>query len=133
MANCSNCGASVDEIKINSRCCNQRSWGLVPSFTMDGRDKKQDNKPNYYDNRWYESNSFWEGIGCLFDLAFIGCMVPMVMFVVVVGFCGSGEESREAIWDASSFHSSAKQALGTSFLQAKARTGSRTPKYGFGN
>ncbi|MEI8281811.1 MAG: hypothetical protein WCG75_05350 [Armatimonadota bacterium] len=56
---------------------------------IDKRDKKQDNKPNYYDNRWYESDSFWDGIGCLLDLAFLGCVVPTVLFVVVVGF-GAG-------------------------------------------
>ena len=56
---------------------------------MDKRDKKQDNKPNYYDNRWYESSPFWEGVGCLIELAFVGCMVPTVLFIVVVGF-GAG-------------------------------------------
>ena len=79
----------VIKTKIASPRCNQNSFGLVPSFMMDRKDKKQDNKPNYYDNRWYESNSFWDGIGCLLDLAFLGCMVPTVLFVVVVGF-GAG-------------------------------------------
>ena len=56
---------------------------------MDKQGKKKDNKPNYYDERWYENSFVGESLGCLIDLAFLGCMVPTLIFLfAMIGSIG---------------------------------------------